>query len=183
MKYMIRLILIAAIIIFYLIRWRVSVLKRASKNKISRPLAVGELLTLAIVIFQLAGFDFLKFNAPPIVSYLGLAVALSGAIFSSVARLTLKENYVPATASAAPENLVIGGIYKIVRHPSYLGSLLAFIGFELALNSYLIFITLVILVTVLKQIRKEEKIMAESFQNEWQTFAKRTPYKLVPFIY
>jgi protein-S-isoprenylcysteine O-methyltransferase Ste14 len=180
---MIRLILIAAIIIFYAIRWRLSVLRRASKNEISCPLAVGEVLVLAIAVSQLAGFDPLKFNAPPIVSYLGLAVALAGAIFSSVARLKLKENYVPATAAAVPENLVTGGIYRIVRHPSYLGTLMAFIGFELALTSYLALVAIIILLTILKQIKKEEKIMSETFKDEWKAYAEQTPGKLIPLIY
>src|SRR3989339_335302 len=175
---MIRLVLIAAIIIFYAIRWRFSVLKRASKNKISRPLAVGELLILAIAISQLAGFDPLKLNAPPILSYIGLAVALAGAIFASIARLTLKQNYVPASAAGVPENLVTGGIYRTVRHPAYLGTLLAFIGFELALGSYLIFISLILLVIIVKQIGKEEKTTALSFKDEWKDYTKKTPHKL-----
>jgi protein-S-isoprenylcysteine O-methyltransferase len=180
---MIRLILIVAIIIFYAIRWRVSVLKRASKNKISCPLAAGELLILAVAISQLAGFDPLKINVPPIVSYLGLVIALAGAIFASIARLTLKKNYVPASAAGVPENLVTGGIYRIVRHPSYLGTLLAFIGFELALGSYLIFIALILLAIILSQIGKEERIMAEAFKDEWKDYVKKTPHKLIPFIY
>jgi protein-S-isoprenylcysteine O-methyltransferase Ste14 len=180
---MVRWILIVAIIIFYAIRLRASVLRRASKNKISRPLFIGEILILSMVIVQLTGLDPLKFQVPQIVSYLGLALALAGAIFSSIARISLKRNYVPASAASLPENLVTSGIYKIVRHPSYLGTLLALIGLELALNSYLIFIALILLAIVVKQIKKEEKMLAESFKNEWQYFIKSTPYKLVPFIY
>ncbi|MFH0969091.1 MAG: isoprenylcysteine carboxylmethyltransferase family protein [Patescibacteria group bacterium] len=180
---MIKWILIVATVIFYAIRFRVGVLKRASKNKISIPLFIGEILIVILVVVQLSDIDPFKFKVPLLVNYLGLALALAAALFASIARISLKKNYVPASAASLPENLTTGGVYKIVRHPSYLGTLLALIGFELTLSSYFIFIALIFLVIIVKQIEKEEKMLAEYYKDEWQVFSKRTPYKLIPFIY
>jgi protein-S-isoprenylcysteine O-methyltransferase Ste14 len=180
---MIRWILVVAVVIFYAIRLRRSVLRRVSKNKVSTPLFVGEMIILIIIIIQLAGFDPLRFKVPPIINYLGFALALAGAAFSSTARIALKKNYVPAAAAGPPEKLTTGGIYRIVRHPSYLGSLLAFFGLELTLSSYFILITLLLLVIVVRQIKKEEKMLSGLYEKEWQVFIKKTPYRLLPFIY
>ena len=180
---MIKGILLVAVIIFYAIRLRASVLKRASKHKINIPLFVGEILILALVVIQLTNLDPFKFKVPQVVNYLGLAFALAAAVFASIARVSLKKNYVPAMTAAPPESLTTGGVYKTVRHPSYLGTLLAFVGFELALSSYFIFLSLILLAILVKQIEKEEKMLSEVHPNKWQAFIKQTPYKLVPFIY
>jgi protein-S-isoprenylcysteine O-methyltransferase Ste14 len=180
---MIRLILLAAIIIFYAIRWRPSVLRRATKNKINTRIFIWEIIVVALIVVQLTDLDPLKFQVPQFVNYIGLVVALVGAAIASVARVTMKKNYVPATAAGVPESLTTGGIYKIVRHPAYLGTALAFIGFELALSSYLIFASLILLVEMTRQINKEEKMLSEFRKEAWQAFVKKTPYKLVPFIY
>gem|GEM_PF-5679293 len=51
------------------------------------------------------------------------------------------------------------------------------------LNSYLILITLPFVFITCKQIATEEDILSELHGEEWQRFAARTQYKLVPFIY
>ena len=180
---MIKLILAIAIIVFYAIRLRRSVLKRSAKNRIQYPYLITELLILALVIFQLAGYDPLRFSVTAEVSWLGLILAIGGAVFSSVARITLKKNYVPIQAAGIPENIVTGGIYKIVRHPSYLGTLLAFIGLEIALGSFFIFLPIILFPYLIKQIDREEKMLSQHFGQQWRDYQKQTRFKLIPFIY
>lgn len=180
---MIKLILLVTIIIFYCIRWRPSVLRRIDKKRINVQLLIGEILILCLIVFQLTDMDKFKFHVPTWINYAGLALSLAGALIASVARISLKKNYMPATVSTAPDTLTTNGLYKIVRHPSYAGTLLAFIGFEIALNSYLIFIFVILLMLLVKQINKEEKMLLEIYENEWSDFVKKTPYRLIPFVY
>ncbi|TAK96044.1 isoprenylcysteine carboxylmethyltransferase family protein [Patescibacteria group bacterium] len=179
----IRYILIVAVIIFYAIRLRSSVLRRAAKNKVSLPLFVGELFIVLLVVVQLSDHDPLKFQIPLWINYFGLGLGLAGAAFASVARITLRKNYVPATAAGAPESVTTSGVYRLVRHPSYLGTLLGFFGFELALSSYFILIVLIVTVIIFRQIEKEEKIMLVAHEQEWKAFTQKTHYKLIPFVY
>jgi len=181
---MIKWILLAAIIVFYGIRWRPSVLRRVEKKDINITYLFGEVLLILLVVFQLAGMDNnFKFQVPIFVNYFGLAVALIGAVIASAARIILKNNYVPATVAVTPKSLTTNGLYKIVRHPSYIGTLIAFIGFELALNSYLIWLAVILLMIIIYQANKEEKILLKVYQDEWKEFSQKTPYKLIPFIY
>lgn len=180
---MIKWILVVALIIFYAIRLRKSVVRRVFKKEIDRPLLIGEVLTLVIVIMQLSGYDYFVYKAPMSVAYAGLVLAIGGAVLASTARIQLKSNYVPAPAASLPENLVTSGLYRIIRHPSYLGSLLAIIGFQLAMNSYWIIFSIFILGIIIQQINKEEKMLLEFYKDEWQAYAKVAPYRLFPFVY
>ena len=144
---------------------------------------IAEILALITIIMQLVNYDYFVYKAPLSVTYIGAILSIGGAAFSSVARIKLKSNYVPAPAASLPESLVTDGIYKIVRHPSYLGSLLAIIGFQLAMNSYWIIFSVFILGIINQQINKEEKMLAEFYKDEWQAYTRTTPYKLFPFIY
>ncbi|KAI0780936.1 hypothetical protein BD413DRAFT_464582 [Trametes elegans] len=100
--------------------------------------------------------------------------------------------------------LVTSGPYSIVRHPSYSGWVVLVIGQALALLSpgsfyaesgalhtvagktaagavvgYLGFITYVLC----SRIRKEDEVLQREFGEEWNAWAKKTPYRLIPYIY
>jgi len=138
---------------------------------------------LIIAIFQLTDNDPFKFDPPLFMNYISLAVALMGAVFASIARLALRENYVPAMAAFPPKKMVTTGLYRIIRHPAYFGTLIALIGFELALSSYLVIIALAFAVIIIAQIIKEEKMLSELYGAEWQDYVRQVPYKLILFIY
>jgi len=53
--------------------------------------------------------------------WLGLALLLSGVAIASAGALTLGPNLTPATEPLPQGQLVTRGIYRVVRHPIYLG--------------------------------------------------------------
>jgi protein-S-isoprenylcysteine O-methyltransferase Ste14 len=124
-----------------------------------------------------------EFEAPTYVNYISLVAAFLGGAFATSARLALRDDYLPASSTAASRSLTTRGPYRVVRHPAYSGSIVAFTGVEMFLNSYLILITLPFVFIACRQIVKEEGILSELHRGEWQRFTVRTPYKLVPFIY
>ena len=76
------------------------------------------------------------------------------------------------------------GLYKVIRHPSYLGSLLSFIGFGLSLNNWLsiIAITFFIMTAFLYRIKIEEKALIDHFGKDYLDYKKKT-YRLIPWVY
>jgi len=76
------------------------------------------------------------------------------------------------------------GIYKTVRHPSYSGAILTFIGFGLSLNSWASLITIGVLVIAafLYRIHIEERMLLSQFGEDYHTYMLKT-YRLVPWIY
>jgi protein-S-isoprenylcysteine O-methyltransferase Ste14 len=79
--------------------------------------------------------------------------------------------------------LVTTGIYRLIRHPSYLGLLVNSCGWALAFRSgmglVLVGLTLVPLVA---RIRSEERLLEEQFGAEYARYRARTA-RLVPGLY
>ncbi|KAH7279566.1 hypothetical protein KP509_37G024500 [Ceratopteris richardii] len=85
-----------------------------------------------------------------------------------------------------PQQIVIFGPYRIVRHPIYTGYILLFAGYCFALRAYksLIFLTIASLFYYDQRARIEEKKLEEAFGKEqYKVFRKKTKYKFFPFLY
>ena len=84
----------------------------------------------------------------------------------------------------APENRGIktGGVYRFVRHPMYLGYILAEIGYVCDNLSYLnIFILAISILFLLLRLRAEEQLLQRD--QTYREYAKKTRWKLLPRLY
>jgi protein-S-isoprenylcysteine O-methyltransferase Ste14 len=75
------------------------------------------------------------------------------------------------------------GLYKIVRHPAYLGSIIQALGFPLLFGSLwsIIPISLLIILFVIRTFLEDKTL-----QNElkgYPEYANKTRYKLIPFVW
>lgn len=64
------------------------------------------------------------------------------------------------------------GLYKIIRHPSYTGSLLSFFGFGLSLNNWISLFIIIFLVfpSFLYRIKVEENLLLKHFGEEFLNY-------------
>jgi protein-S-isoprenylcysteine O-methyltransferase Ste14 len=78
-----------------------------------------------------------------------------------------------------PVRIVTTGVYSIVRHPQYLGGLLAHVGFSFLLSGLysLLLMPLVVAVIYLTS-RKEETELTKEFGQEYLDYKKKTPMLL-----
>jgi protein-S-isoprenylcysteine O-methyltransferase Ste14 len=78
-----------------------------------------------------------------------------------------------------PARIVTTGVYSIVRHPQYLGGLLAHIGFSFLLSGlYSLLSTPLIAAVVYFISRKEETELTREFGQEYLDYKKKTPMLL-----
>jgi protein-S-isoprenylcysteine O-methyltransferase Ste14 len=82
------------------------------------------------------------------------------------------------------DRLVTGGPYRFVRHPVYLGMLVATLGITLGLGSIcgLLLAAFVFLPMALWRARLEEAALAQRFGRVWEAYAART-CAIVPGVY
>jgi protein-S-isoprenylcysteine O-methyltransferase Ste14 len=84
-----------------------------------------------------------------------------------------------------PEQTVIhSGPYRYIRHPSYTGALLAFVGFGCSLCNWLsiLFLTVPIVAAFLWRIHVEEQALLEALGDNYADYM-RTTSRLVPWLY
>jgi protein-S-isoprenylcysteine O-methyltransferase Ste14 len=112
----------------------------------------------------------------------GLAVTVLGAVFAIWARVTLGRNWSSVPQVKAQHELVVNGPYRIVRHPIYTGLILAVAGTGLALDKGIwLFIVVLIFASYWLKIRVEERLMMETFPEEYPEYRRRVK-ALIPGI-
>jgi len=85
---------------------------------------------------------------------------------------------------SAEHKLIDSGPYRYIRHPTYTGALLAFIGLGFCFGNWLsiLFMTVPIIAAFLWRIRIEEHALNDVLGEEYRAYTQRTK-RLIPFVY
>ncbi|MFN8241053.1 MAG: isoprenylcysteine carboxylmethyltransferase family protein [Bacteroidales bacterium] len=165
-------------------------IKRSDSGKVEKRNDKGSfyLLWLAITVGITAAFffahrkDWSELNK--LVWLLGILIYVLGLIIRWLSILQLRGGFTVDVVVSSGHKLKTDGIYSRVRHPSYLGILLILTGLTVAMNSIFSVILAVVpvFVALAYRINVEEKLLSESFREEYLDYMKRTR-RLLPFIY
>ena len=114
----------------------------------------------------------------------GLAMLAAGVALRTWAILTLGRLFKFVVVIQDGHRVVAAGPYRLLRHPSYTGALVAFLGIGIALDSWLSALTLVLipLFAILVRIHVEEAELTNALGQEYTTYASRTR-RLVPGLW
>lgn len=146
---------------------------------------LGSLVFFSALLVTL--WDFVKIQEMTyrlsLVNVVGLVLFSIGVSIRLVARRTLGKYFSSGLKTTQKHELIKHGIYKHIRHPAYLGSLLLSPGVPLIFSSlYGFLLILGIIPCFLYRIRIEESMLIEKFGNEYWEYMKETK-KIIPFIY
>jgi len=85
---------------------------------------------------------------------------------------------------SAEHKLIDSGPYRYIRHPTYTGALVAFLGLGFCFGNWLsiLFMTVPIIAAFLWRIRIEERALADALGKDYRTYTQRTK-RLIPFVY
>ncbi len=143
---------------------------------------------ITIAMFIVAGLDSGRYHWSPCFHwnfYLpGIILTASGQLlflfaqkqnrfFSSTVRIqTNREHFVCET-----------GLYKLVRHPAYLGSIIQALGFPLLFGSVwsVIPVSLLIILFIVRTSLEDRTLMAEL--KGYREYSRKTRYKIMPFVW
>jgi protein-S-isoprenylcysteine O-methyltransferase Ste14 len=79
--------------------------------------------------------------------------------------------------------LVTSGVYRVIRHPSYLGLLINSLGWGLAFRSGVgVLLTALLIPPLLARIHAEERLLRTQFGGEYDAYRNRT-WRLIPGLY
>jgi len=115
---------------------------------------------------------------------IGAIIYIIGFIIRWTAVYQLGKMFTVDVAIANEHTLKTNGLYKVVRHPSYLGLILIIAGLGICLNSMLSFIIMFVptFIAVSYRITVEEKALTEEFGDQYNQYKGKVK-KLIPGLY
>lgn len=114
--------------------------------------------------------------------YSGLAVYLVFSWFQIYALRSLGKFYSQDIVILKKHELVTTGAYRFIRHPHYLGQLVADIGCGLALfNIPVLLLVLPETVMLIMRAQKEEAMIKKHFPDQFAAYRKKSGF-MIPFI-
>ena len=118
------------------------------------------------------------------VRYLGLIITAIGGFVRVATVFELGHRFSIFVALQSDHHLKTDGFYRFVRHPSYLGALLAMVGWALVFRSIIgLLLTAAMCVPIIARIRAEEDFLVREFGDEYHAYQQCTRWRLLPFIY
>ncbi len=121
--------------------------------------------------------------SPGVLNALALTLLVAGLAVRWLSIVTLGRLFTVDVAIHADHRVVETGVYRYVRHPSYAGLLLAFLGLGVAFRNWLSLLAIVVpaALAVLNRIRKEEAALLSALGEPYAAYCRRTR-RLVPGI-
>lgn len=165
-------------------------LLRAKPTDIRRDDSSQKILWIVIAISVSVGifFGFQRFAhfgaSSALVQTAGVVLIVFGFVVRWIAVLTLRRQFTVDVAITEHHQLITWGVYHYLRHPTYAGLLLAFLGLGLSFASYISVpvIVIPIVVAFLHRIRIEERVLIDHFGSEYENYCASTK-RLIPFVY
>jgi protein-S-isoprenylcysteine O-methyltransferase Ste14 len=114
---------------------------------------------------------------------LGIFLIIFGIILRQLSMAILGRYFSGVVGIQKGQKVIEKGPYKYVRHPSYTGALMIFIGLGLALQSFAAVLTLIILFIIAYgfRINVEEKALISELGEPYIDYKKRTK-RLIPYV-
>ncbi len=114
------------------------------------------------------------------IRWLGVALFVAGGALRLWPVFVLGRRFSGLVAIQSGHTLVTGGVYGVIRHPSYMGLLVNALGWSLAFRSGVgVLLTGLLVTPIIARIRAEEALLRAQFGGEYDTYCARTP-RLIP---
>ena len=115
---------------------------------------------------------------------ISLLLLVGGLVIRWTAILTLGSFFNTSVAIRQDHRVVRAGLFRLVRHPSYSGLFLLFLGMALSFGNWLSLAAIVVpfLAALLYRIRVEESSLAEALGQDYVEYCKATK-RLLPGIF
>ena len=151
-----------------------------------RRLAVWPFLTAASAVLYLAPHIVpgAAIRPPAVAFAIGLVILVAGLVLRGWSVKTLGSYFTAAVKVSTDQPVVSAGPYRVLRHPSYTGLLLAMTGVGLASANWvsLIGMTVLPLAGLLWRIRAEERALLATLGDPYRAYAAQHK-RLVPLVW
>ncbi len=149
-------------------------------------LLLGACIGSAIYVGIVAAFRLPQFAIPwhrTVLFAGGIALMLAGVAFRWYAIHVLGRYFTPVVVIQPEHSVVENGPYRWIRHPSYSGALLTFLGYTLVLGNWVSMDLVVAAVAIgyAYRIAVEERALLDALGEPYRAYMKRTK-RIIPFV-
>jgi protein-S-isoprenylcysteine O-methyltransferase Ste14 len=117
------------------------------------------------------------------VRWLGVVLYAAGGALRIWPVFVLGNRFSGLVAIQPGHSQVTSGIYRVIRHPSYLGLLINSLGWSLVFRSTVGLLLIALLIPpLLARIHAEERLLRETFRTEYDAYCARTS-RLITGLY
>ena len=164
----------------------VPLLRRRGATRVKRDRGSRVLITVTIFLSVVIAFYFGYGGVealPDWIFYVGIFLMFLGVLIRQVAIAILGRFFSLSVQISEDHKVVDKGPYKLVRHPSYTGVLITFIGLGLAVQSLGALLVLVLFFGISFGYRMlvEERALLSGLGQDYASYMKRTK-RLIPFL-
>jgi protein-S-isoprenylcysteine O-methyltransferase Ste14 len=129
--------------------------------------------TIPILLDQSLVIPIIDFEIPLVhlIIFIPIIIIVLWFSLKGVSEVTLK-----VAETHRPEKVITSGVYSIVRHPQYLGALLAHLGISILLSAlYSLLLTPLLMIYIYILSWKEEKELINEFGKEYEDYKGKVP--------
>jgi protein-S-isoprenylcysteine O-methyltransferase len=164
---------------------RAKVEKARDQDRGSLTLLWIVILTSVTLAFNAAyAFPAAGMGEVPTLRFLGFVIFAGGLAIRWHAIVHLGRFFTVNVAIAASHRLIETGPYRFVRHPSYTGALMAFLGLALCLANWasLVILLVPVFLVFLRRMHVEEAALLQALGDQYRDYMRRTK-RLIPAVY
>ncbi len=128
--------------------------------------------------FHLGQFD------NTVLAIVALMLMLSGLVIRIYAMSKLRAFYTRTLLTTDQQVLITTGLYKTIRHPGYLGTMLIWVFFGFAVENYFVVVIGILLTFIAYsyRIRNEETMLLSQFGQAYEDYQKST-WRIMPYVW
>jgi protein-S-isoprenylcysteine O-methyltransferase Ste14 len=161
-------------------------LRRRGATRVKRDRGSAALVIVTIFLSISIAFSFGYAGVgmlPDWIFYIGIFLIFLGVLVRQVSIAILGRFFSLTVQIAEDHKVVDKGPYRLVRHPSYTGVLITFIGLGLAVQSWgaLLLLLVVFSVSFGYRMRVEERTLLSELGQDYASYMKRTR-RLIPYL-
>jgi protein-S-isoprenylcysteine O-methyltransferase Ste14 len=116
--------------------------------------------------------------------FIGIALILIGIAIRWTAIVTLRRYFTVDVSIHTDHRVIEHGIYRVIRHPSYAGALVSFIGLGIAFMNWISLAVMILgtLIGFSYRIAIEERELIAALGDDYRNYAARTK-RLIPGVF
>jgi protein-S-isoprenylcysteine O-methyltransferase Ste14 len=162
--------------------------KETTDNKSRDRYSVILILIMSVLSTIIPVVDWAYFSNPYesnlTLTIVGFVILWFGVALRNYSIKILGKHFTPTIQLQQDHDLITTGPYSVIRHPSYLGALMAIVGIAIFFNSLIgtLAACIAMMIAYIVRITAEEKALKSLFGSKYQEYQKRTK-KLIPFLW